>query len=563
MYAKDSDYKNRIMRKCVSATFVLFILTISFAGVSERGFAAYNLVEGVESASSSFSSETVDIEGLTLAIMRMDSAYETPHGTIDPVLPSRGNILVIGNSLSLDLMSIVFDIKKESETDTVKSLAEYARSNMDVQYYRCWASPNAYYIRSGSAQEMLAFQGYYGKIDGGNCHSHASFHTTVLRMAGFSPEKVFNIWVMGGIPGTPTFWGHAITLVNADGMWYMIDSTLATPYIGTTEDDTLYTSYQVGYWCGIENDKYYVNFNQAEGLGGVPRSSNMPPSLLREVVHQVRPLLGHPQLGVPPHLTLEGYIAQADSVEQMVDIALPHSVLDSSSPEELALKNYEFINKTASEHPNSQYMKALCGMCVRDERFYPVYANAAKLGAWAQYYGDNLSRGDVLKSAESVFEFFGEFNNLSIVQKSEVTYGDFPLILKNGTSLDKAISAYGVMRNTNDSGDFVQPEKLWVLIDEYGEGYLAVKISENGWLYMDFCNKTITYDCPSSITYSFNEIGGSNEWFEKDKESDMTENASPLPMITIVFVLILIVASAVVYERKTKKISEFVRHRKK
>ena len=166
---------------------------------------------------------------------------------------------------------------------------------------------------------------------------------------------------------------------------------------------------------------------------------------------------------------------------------------------------------------------------------------------------------DLEKTASNVFEMFKAFNNSCIVNETEVAYGDFSLILKNGTSLDQAIAAYGVMRNTNESGDFVNPDKLYVLIDDSGNGFLAVDTSSKGWLYMDFCKKEITYDVPPSIVYSFNEKSGSTEWFE-ESASDTGKIAGNLsaPLILTLF-LMLGISTILIYNFRTKKISKLLK----
>ena len=547
MHAKDCDYENRIVTKIVSAIVVLSVVFLSLSNfyVSSSLGAGW----GVEVCSFSVSNSAyqIDMHELTKAIIREDHTYETPFGDLDPPTPSSGVVLVPMNMLCPELVRVSYEIKKDSELETVKALCAFDVENLhwhegDLD----WTSPARYSFRKDSAQEMFAWRDYTGKITG-NCYSHASFNTAALRMAGFPSEQVFDILIPG----------HVVTLVKADGDWYIIDSTGSIYNPSVSVEEKLYSFYNIGVWRGLENDKYYVNFEN-----GV---SNMLPDLVVEIVNEARGTLENPSLGMEPSIyrTAVGFTQRAGPVDAMVCKEVPHTISDCSTPEELVAKNFEFINKTAIDSPDSQYMKALVARCPREEQFYPVYANAAKYGPWAEQYGTSFDKNTLEDNMKAVFEFFKEFNNTYIVNANEVTFGDFSLLVKGGSTLDQAIAAYGVMRNTRVGGDHTSRDSLCILINENNEGYLAVDVPGQGWQYMDFSNKELTSNCPISIVYSFNEEGASLDWIEKNEEQEKHVGTSLPIIIPIVFILILIATSAIIYDLKTKKISKIIKQRKK
>ena len=88
----------------------------------------------------------------------------------------------------------------------------------------------------------------------------------------------------------------------------------------------------------------------------------------------------------------------------------------------------------------------------------------------------------------------------------QVFFSDFSYRVMRGSSIDKAIVAYGTLRNMKKDNSYWPPQDLYVIISENYDGYLAVN-STIGWRYLDFRNgNNILIDPPEHIKMTFNEI---------------------------------------------------------
>ena len=95
-----------------------------------------------------------------------------------------------------------------------------------------------------------------------------------------------------------------------------------------------------------------------------------------------------------------------------------------------------------------------------------------------------------------------------------VAFSDFSYLRRAGSTVDQAVIAYGTLRNMKKSGDFWQPEALYVLVTEDYKGYLAVNATD-GWKYLNFGKgKVISTDSPGHIKMAFNEIEYLLAWIE-------------------------------------------------
>ena len=84
--------------------------------------------------------------------------------------------------------------------------------------------------------------------------------------------------------------------------------------------------------------------------------------------------------------------------------------------------------------------------------------------------------------------------------------------IRKGATIDKALLAYGLLRNMRKDIDFWQPQELYVLITDDYRGVLAVQ-SDNQWKYLNFDHETLIENVPpENISMSFNEIESQNIW---------------------------------------------------
>jgi len=96
-------------------------------------------------------------------------------------------------------------------------------------------------------------------------------------------------------------------------------------------------------------------------------------------------------------------------------------------------------------------------------------------------------------------------NDKKLLNQDQIAFSDLTYILKNGSSLDQAIFAYGVLRNMKKENDFWPADDLFVIVTNDNEGYLAVNITGDQWVYLNFGEGELIKSNIEDIRFAFNE----------------------------------------------------------
>ena len=463
------------------------------------------------------------IEEYTWAVIRYDNPFQPSinFGLIKWPKPSIGTILVVANMLSEKLCEIAAQIYNESKYETLKALVEYDIKNMKhskpamIPKYDEWSSPGLRNAnRKVATHEMFCLGekciSPYANIIG-DCYSLASFNTALLRLCGFKAEEVFTLLIPP----------HAVNAVRIDKKWYIIDPTLASNVRLGKLNTILFENYNFsqiyGYKCiflGLENDRYMVHFGIYDYI---EPSSNMNGSLLKEIVESLLPVINNPPLGTKNWL-LDDFIETAKPHPEMLNISMPYSVEDvagneTEKGEKLAKMNLEFVCSIINEDDPSQYSRALYAYNLLDVKYPEAYANAAKYAAWTSWLGVKLDADTAYKDAIRTLRWISlVIKPQRILNDNQVAFSDLTYLMRRGSSIDKAIVAYGMLRNMKkESYMFWNPEDLYVIITENNRGYLAINISGT-WYYLDFYEKKIDNEIPYKVKIAFNEEKALYEW---------------------------------------------------
>jgi hypothetical protein len=432
------------------------------------------------------------LNGYTMAIIRPDHPISTNHGDIEAPFPSSGNVLIPTNFMCLELCEVVQRIHSESEMDTLKKLERYDQENLVHDKpggpYPQWAEDYTILHPTGhkeSAQEMFAYAKTYGKVTG-ECYAQACFNTAILRMAGFSVNSVFTL----KLPG------HAINLVKADDRWWVLDSTYAP-------DPCLFEEYNIGTFRGLENDKYYVSFEHG--------FSNMDYRLLKKIVQESDTTMGSPDLA-GDWTDINDFIENADYPPEMVPKGVPFDVHDTTSAEELVEKNTKFCQKMARRYRSSQYDKAMYASNSLKVENPEVHAEAAIRSTWTQATGEKLCSRTYCVFAEEVLQWISNrIETKPMYNDDQIAYPDIPILVEYGSTMDKALVAYGIARNTWISAQEIPANDVYVIVTEDNNGYLALK-TRTGWKYLNFEDESLDPNAPNDIKLIFNEEQVLDNW---------------------------------------------------
>ncbi len=459
------------------------------------------------------------IEEYTWAVIRYDNPFQPSinFGLIKWPKPSIGTILVVANMLSEKLCEIAAQIYNENKYETLKALVEFDIKNMKhskpamIPKYDEWSSPGLKNAnRKVAAHEMFCLGekciSPYANIIG-DCYSLASFNTALLRLCGFKAEEVFTLLIPP----------HAVNAVRIDKKWYIIDPTLASNVRLGKLNTILFENYNFskiyGYKCiflGLENDRYMVHFGFYDYI---EPSSNMNQSLLKEIIESLLPVINNPPLGTENWL-LEDFIKIAKPHPEMLNISMPYSIKDftDNNPEKLAKMNLDFIYNITNESIPNQYSKALYAYNLIDVKYPEVYANAAKYAAWTSWLGVKLDGDTAYKDAIRTIRWIGfVIKSGKILNENQIAFSDFTYLMREGSTIDKAIVAYGMLRNMRKENNmFWDAKDLYVIITENNRGYLAVNISGT-WYYLDFYEKEIDNEI-HDVKMAFNEEKVLYEW---------------------------------------------------
>ena len=452
--------------------------------------------------------------------MRYDHVIESEnHGTVEMPKPSPGMILVPANMMCEEVCKVALSVHRENKMDTLKALENYDINHMVVGlpfiFYRMWSTRNNMpcYSQKSSAHEMksLAERLFWTDLVG-DCYSQSVFNTAVLRLCGFSPEEVFALLMPG----------HAVSIVKIDEKWYVFDTVQAQFSKKAILDS--YNSMpldEIIYW--IENDKYFINFGtpfpEAFPYQDDPYS-NIESSILIDIVEQIVPIFCNSALG-GDDWNITRFIDEAKPSPDIKSIEIPINVNDAQgyTIEEKAQSLVRFvrdfiINQTGEDVPN-QYDRSLYVIGDITVEYPQAYANAAKYATWTSWFSKKLdSRVSTLDYLKTILWIRFAIKNRQSMEKEFVAFADFSYLCQKGCSLEKAIAAYGTLRNMKKSNDYWQPDDLYIILTENNEGYLAVDTGDF-WLYLNFeKGKLINNSPPENIQKVFNEIDCKLSWSE-------------------------------------------------
>ena len=466
------------------------------------------------------------IDEFTWAFMKYDCNWESRnYKTIKMPTPDPGTIIIISDMISIETCNISIKIFNEDKMEILKALEKYDLENIKLPFYAehpfltiLMSSLAAkthlipvFGIQKFSIKDMLLFHNFLnkGKIIG-DCYSQAIFNTAVLRLCGFSPEEVFTILI-------PM---HALNIVKLNDQWLIFDSVSALE-----SGKAIYESYKLPIFMqkiyALENDKYFINFGRGKSdikpyLDNL--FSNIDPYKLIKIIDEISPILSYATLG-DEELEINDFIEKAVPCPEIISVGIPYTVNDAEglTNEEKAISltnlNKEFVlNQTDDDNPN-QYDRGLYSYGLLSVKYPQAYANAAKFGSWSSFYASYL---DSTKSYSDVNKT-GKLINLlikNINKKNEdvILFSDFAFQIRKGSTIDKALLAYGLLRNMKKDNDYWQPEELYVLITDDYLGYLAFN-NYNNWKYLNFDSSGLILDVPPENIYlSFNEIELLNTW---------------------------------------------------
>ena len=455
----------------------------------------------------------------TLSVMRYDHLIESDNfGDVNMPKPTPGIVLIPTNMMCIEVCRSAVSVFHKDKMDTILSLQEYDLNNMVVGlhylFWHVWATKHSMPClgQKISAHEMklLGDRCLWANLIG-DCYSQSAFNTAVLRLCGFSPEEVFSLLMPA----------HAVNIVKINDTWYVFDSVQAQFARKAVCDEYYPPLEDIIYW--LENDKYFINF-------GTPYPevfpyqdnpySNIDPIILISIVENIVPLFNNSMLG-GQDWEIHEFIENATASPDMVTNEVPYNVDDAtgSTDEEKAQSllelNKAFIfNQTGGELPN-QYDRSLYGLGLLSVDYPQAYANASKLASWTSWLAKHLDTNSIMRDYfRTVHWIKFIIKNMQTMQEGCVGFSDFSYIRLAGSSADKAIIAYGTLRNMKKENSFWQPEDLYILITDDNKGYLAVN-AKNDWKYLNFGKgKSISSNPPENIKMVFNENEYSSVWLE-------------------------------------------------
>lgn len=470
----------------------------------------------------SFLNDTELIEEFTWAIMKYDCNWPSDNfGLVNMPTPDPGTILILADMMSLETCHIATSVYHEDKMSTLESLEIYDLDNMRVPFYASHplltmllgniaATTNlfpVFGIQKNTVNEMKLFGDIYPKGNlVGDCYSQAVLNTAILRLCGFSAEEVFTVLI-------PM---HAVTIAKIEETWYVFDSVA-----GQDSGTAIYDIYPLPSFMqtiyALENDKYFINFGR-----GKPeikpyldnQFSNIDTTILSELLEDIIPLFSNASLG-SEEIGLDDFIKNAVPCPEIATVGIPYTVQDGSGStvEEkaaaLASLNKAFISnhtQTGDKNPN-QYDRSMYCQGILSVKYPQAYVNAARYGSWTSWFARLFDAQTVNKDIQRTITGINLLiKNRNITNDSQVFFSDFSYRVGKGSSIDKAIVAYGTFRNMKKGNSYWPPQDLHVMISENYGGYLAVN-SSNGWRYIDFRNgNNILMDPPEHIKMTFNEI---------------------------------------------------------
>ncbi len=490
--------------------------------------------------------------------------------------PTYGPLLVLADFMSPELCKVALEVYCENEDGslneikTLYKLAKYVNESVvhygaiDVDMFLnesrdLWDSPAVENTgKKISAQEMALLGENYcnGKYDFiGDCYSVSGFITAVLRLCGFSSKDVFNVNIGGKLLPIamlnrlpvimkPLGVGHVVNFINADGKWYVIDGT----YWRNQSGGRLYTEeekYQIGKivivkngdilnltdfnrlfvkdrFSFFENDKYFLGHTwQAD-----PKIySNIDKEDFRNIfISAFTKGFNNARFSFNPYIFKRLFVwrmsNRAADHPYVNTIGLPYTVNEAvgesidEKAQHLAELNREFINNHKMVNGLlNQYDKAFYAYGYINVSHPQAYANAARLAAHTSWFGytndTNTAFEDVNKTVNSIRD---NFSDNRMVNDDQIAFSDLTFNLKNGSTLDQAVFAYGALRNMKKDDDFWSPDNLFVIVTKDNEGYLAVNVTGDEWIYLNFGEGEFIESNVVNISFAFNEEVKLDNW---------------------------------------------------
>lgn len=467
------------------------------------------------------------IENYTWAVMRYDHGVPSENFEIIQIpRPSVGPILIPSNMMAAEVCRAAVSVYSKSKMDTLEALSKYDSERMihtSNAFFRGkdeWNTESCFNFRKESAVEMDTLGEICLRGDlVGECYAQASFNTAVLRLCGFPPEEVFTISIQC-YQG-----GHAINVIKVEDQWYAFDSTYAQYVRMGMRDGLIFEVYfsapLTDYITALENDKYLINFGTLYPQY-IPTAAdpymNMNSETLIEIIENIRPLFNNSFLG-RNKWNINSFIENATPNPWMETIAVPYTVEDAEGStleekaESLASLNKKFILTQVDNESLNQYDKSLYALGLLSVDYPQAYANAAKLAAWTSWYGMERDMQipffDVFMTS---FWIRTTILNKRIVPEDCVAYSDLLYLRHAGSSVDKAVLAYGTLRNMKKDNDFWPADDLYVLITDDYHGYLASNLNDE-WKYLSFeQGSLISNNIPENIEMVFNEVEYLDSW---------------------------------------------------
>ena len=465
------------------------------------------------------------IDEFTWSFLRYECNAPTKYyGFAKMPKPSVGSLLVPSNMMLEELCEVAVSVYSTDKMEVLTSLASYDMV-MNIPFYAdhplltmlsFLGSLPVYAMRKSSADEMMQWDDSSLSRSGivGDCYAQAAFNTAVLRLCGFSAEEVFLVLIPQ----------HAICVAQVDDQWYVFDSVKAR-----NTGQTIYENYPVpaSRRCieRIENDNYFVNF--------VPDHttlcpyladpySNMDAEQFSTVADSLMLLFQNATLGAL-NWSISGFLANATECPEIKPTQSPFSVADaigSSSTEKaewLATATKQFVRNQTEDEQLNQFHRSLYSLGFLEVDYPQAYANAAKYAyytSWfARLFDARAADNDISRTLNWVNFFIKNEKN---TPQDRVFFSDFVFRLRSGSSIDKAVSAYGMLRNMKKDTDFWPVDDLFVIITMDDLGFLAVNIDQH-WQYLCFeQGKTnpISDEPPEDIHMVFNERDYVTSWEE-------------------------------------------------
>jgi hypothetical protein len=474
--------------------------------------------------------------------------------------PTHGSLMVLANMMTPEVCRVALEVycnNSDGSLDklkTLENLAAYVNESTihigpggipDVDE---WMTNAVNKSRKTLAFEMSLVGNYLdpnGKHFIGDCFSLSTFCTSILRLCGFSVEDVFNVNIGNLILGfnidpflfLPYPFGHEVNLIDVDDTWYVIDSTgLRNETGGRLFSESEYQighvvitknfDLQNGTWIprifvkdrvsSFENDYYFIGYSW-QGITDPFFYGNMDKQGLRRFLNSALNAFRNAKLTGLLRLVPSLYILRlsliARSNPNILCVPLPYTIEDAQGEtvdekaKNLALLNREFIlNQTSPDGVPNQYDKAIYSYGLLGVKYPQVYAKSARLAGHTSIFGQTHDRKSAFDDMNDTITWIRHtFVEKQTVAVDQIAFPDLTYLLKNGSTVDQALFAYGALRNMKKEGDFWPPHDLFVIVTNDTNGYLAVHISDEGWNYLNFGDGPLIQTQIDNVSFAFNE----------------------------------------------------------